>query len=184
MEKNMEQQTLTNMKEVIICIGISGSGKSTWTTKFIKENSNYLRINRDDIRKTLVCNLDGYYQRRDLNTIETKVNHIEDFLFDNIWGINKYPIIDNTNLKQSYIYNWIFKVNEYNSQKAQGLYPDSPILDFKFKLFDISLEDAERRVAKRENMQTFEDLNYITKQFEQYKQIKQWILNNYNDKII
>ena len=65
--------------EVIINVGISGAGKSTWTTQFIKENPNYLRINRDDIRKTLVGDLNGYYERKDLNRIETSINFIEEF---------------------------------------------------------------------------------------------------------
>lgn len=47
------------MNNVIITVGISGSGKSTWSTNFIKENPKYLRLNRDDIRKTLVGDLDG-----------------------------------------------------------------------------------------------------------------------------
>ena len=88
------------MKNIILTIGISGSGKSSWTTNFIKENSNYLRINRDDIRKTLVGNLDGYYQKepRQLNHIENIVTFTENHLFDDLISCNYNVIIDNTNL--------------------------------------------------------------------------------------
>lgn len=192
MEKNMEQQTHTNMKEVIICIGISGSGKSTWTTNFIKENSNYLRINRDDIRKTLVGNLDGYYQRRDLNDIEKIVSNLEDDLWKRIIEdrTNLSLIIDNTNLNKNYIDKWIRWIEYYN-----GSHSEDESINFKFKLFDIELNDSKKRVFIREQYIpgeiSIEDsisksthLDYITKQSEQYKQIKQWILNNYKDKII
>lgn len=162
-----------NMKDIIICVGISGSGKSTWSSNFIKENSNYLRCNRDDIRKVLVGDLNYYYQRKDLNSIEVLVNKIEDDLFFSICDTNKSIIIDNTNLKQSYINKWI------NFCRSMDY-----VLDFKFKLFDSSLEESQRRVAKRENMQTFEDLNYIDKQFKDYQLIKEWIIKNYKDKII
>lgn len=171
-------------KEIIILVGISGSGKSTWTTNFIKKNTNHLRINRDDIRKTLVGNLDTYYYRADLPQIESIINDVEDNLFHFIWGKNKYPIVDNTNLKEKYINNWIRKVNTYNSARATGAYPDSPILDFKFKLFDCDPSDAQRRVCKRESLHNFEGLEYITKQHEDYLNIKEYLLTHYKDKIM
>ena len=37
-------------KKVLILIGIPGSGKSTWSTEFVKENKDWVRINRDDFR--------------------------------------------------------------------------------------------------------------------------------------
>lgn len=163
------------MNEIIICVGISGSGKSTWATNFIKEVSDYLRINRDDIRRVLVGSLDGYYKRGDLNYIERDVTRLEDEFYKHINTSGFSVIIDNTNLKQSYINKWI------NLSSALKLNSN---LNVKFKLFDCSLEDAQRRVAKRENMQTFEDLNYIDKQFKDYQLIKEWITKNYKDKII
>lgn len=159
------------MKEIIICVGISGSGKSTWTTKFLKENHNFLRINRDDIRKTLIGDLNGYYQRSDLNDIERFINKIEKDLYTSINYIHRNIIIDNTNLKIQYINKWI--------DLAEDDY-----YDFKFKLFDIELDEAQRRVAHREHMQTFENLNYINKQYEDYKKIKEFLYKNYKEKII
>lgn len=161
------------MKEIIICVGISGSGKSSWTTQFIKDNLNYLRINRDDIRRTLVGNLDGYYQRKDLNSIEKIINYTEENLIKSLeWG-NYNIIIDNTNLKESYINKW-FELTESLETT----------FDFKFKLFDIALEKAKQRVCIRDNFIFNKDVEYIDKQFEQYKQIKKFIETNYKDKII
>ena len=38
---------------VIINIGIPASGKSTWSKEFVKNNRNYVRVNRDDMRLML-----------------------------------------------------------------------------------------------------------------------------------
>ena len=39
--------------EVIILIGISGAGKSTWAKDFISKNQNYVRVSRDEFRYML-----------------------------------------------------------------------------------------------------------------------------------
>jgi len=169
------------MKDIIICVGISGSGKSTFANSFIKENTNYLRINRDDIRRTLVGNLDGYYQREDLNMIERNVTGIEESIFKYLSTDYRNVIIDNTNLKQFYINRWI---------EISGYYK----YDFKFKLFDVDLVKAKDMVLERDflpidwnnsdyNREEF-NVKYIDKQFQQYQQIKQWLLDNYKDKIL
>ena len=37
--------------KILFLVGISGSGKSTFAEEFLAKNQDYLRINRDDIRK-------------------------------------------------------------------------------------------------------------------------------------
>lgn len=183
-------------KEVIITVGVSGSGKSSWSTQFIKDNPNYLRINRDSIRQTLVGDLDGYYQRQDLNKLELIVNDIESKLFISMLNSSKIPIIDNTNLKLEYVSKWINGVTAWNSESSE--FHDYPlILDFKFKLFDIFLEDAKNRVLNRdfEGIEysskgdlylesCLEKVTYIEKQYLQYQEIKKYLETNYKDKII
>lgn len=176
-------------KEIIICVGISGSGKSTWTTNFLKENHNYLRINRDDIRKTLVGNLDGYYQRQDLNQIEKTVTFLEKSIF-NICCRKNNLIIDNTNLKQSYINDWIQYIENTNFMHK---YTTIKTIDFKFKLFDCDLLLAKQRVYEREGFGLALDENHITicpetdyinKQYEDYLKIKEWINQTYPNHIL
>lgn len=170
------------MNELIICVGISGSSKSTWTADYVKENNSFLRINRDDIRKTLVVDLNGYYNRSDLNNIEDIINTTEEDLIYSYASKGYNIIIDNTNLKQSYIKRFM------SHQIIERDY------NIKFKLFDISLEDARNRVAKRDNCYLVDDihggeidcekLKYIDKQYLQYQEIKKWLIENYKDKII
>lgn len=156
------------MNKLIICCGISGSGKSTWSTEFINKHPNTFKINRDSIRLGLIGILDGYYERRDLGSIEMKVTNIEDCIFEELIASDCDIIIDNTNLKQSYLNRWIQLSQNTNYH-------------IEFKLFDISLEDAQRRLLEREGSI---DLSYVNKQFEQYKQIKKYLETNYKDQIL
>lgn len=169
-------------KEFIICVGISGSGKSTWTTQFLKDNHNYLRINRDDIRKTLVGNLDGYYQRKDLKILEDMVTDFERQLLGRFYG--KYNVIlDNTNVQKKVVEEWINILEKTNN------FYDKTFYDFKFKLFNISLQEAKERVYNRDNKEmkwsdSWEHVKYIEKQYNQYQNIKKWIEQTYPDKIL
>lgn len=172
------------MNNVIITVGISGAGKSSWSTNFIKENPKYLRLNRDDIRKTLVGDLDGYYQRNDLKLIEDLVSDLEESYFYKVCNhCMMNLIIDNTHLKESYIKRWI---NIFDKYKDTTDYE----VDYKFKFFDVDLEVAKHRVMVRENWLTddymLEDfkVEYIEKQYQQYKNIKKFIEDNYKDRCI
>ena len=120
-------------QEVIINIGVSGAGKTTWSEKFIQKNPNYIRINRDDIRKTLRVSLDGYYQQEKnlLNNIENLINNIEDTIYIKALNRGFSVIIDNTNLKISYIQRWVDFVNIYNQSKVK--FGDN--VTFRLKLF-------------------------------------------------
>lgn len=180
--------------KVIINIGISGSGKSTWTADFLQQNLNFIRINRDDIRKTCVGNLNGYYQRKDFNLLEKKViSQIEAEIFTLGISCGKSIIIDNTNLKQSYINIWIKMCEFYK-------------IPIEFKLFDCELNVAKNRVIRRDFYQKYEEqieldkkertifgeldlskfseVDYVNKQYENYIKIKEFILNNYKTQII
>lgn len=159
------------MKTVIINVGISGSGKTTWSSNYIKENQYTYRTNRDDLRKLLVGNLEGYYKRNDLTQIEIQINNIETDLFNTL-NYNTL-IIDNTNLKECYINKWLMLIGKKN--KLVKLY------DFKFKLFDVDYFEAVERVKNRDNI---EQVGYIRAQMDQYINIKNYIKTNYKDKTI
>ena len=175
------------MKEIVICVGISGSSKSSWATNLIQKNSNFLRINRDDIRETLVGNMDGYYTREDFNELEGLVNQLELNFITRLITAGKSVVIDNTHLVRKYITRWInlFETDNFFNHRGYKI---------KFKLFECDdINTAKDRVIHRDNLQlTFDTehtyicpgVDYIDKQFKQYKEIKQWLLENYKDDII
>jgi predicted kinase len=92
------------MRKMIICRGIPGSGKSTWAIQFLKDNPKFLRVNRDSIRRGLIG--DAY----DLK-IEDLVTQLQSHQIESIIGKGKNVLIDNTNVKESYV-NEFLKIAE------------------------------------------------------------------------
>lgn len=136
--------------KVVICIGIPASGKSTWAKQFIKNNPNFIRVNRDDIR----------YQIKDSPVLDFKgeeyVTSIQTAMIDSALMSGYSVIVDNTNLRKEYI----DAILEQVKYKA----------DVEFKVFLLPLEEAILRDSKRENpvgekvinkmFQTFTSLHY------------------------
>lgn len=143
-------------QEIIITIGISGSGKSTWSSNYIKENLNYIRVNRDDIRKQIT----GSNQLLLNNELESLVTKIQDEQIRVILSEGYNIILDATHLKQKYI-NQIIKQFNY-------------FANIRLKIFDCDVNVAKERVSERDN-KPIESLGYIEKQRYNYKNLN---LNN------
>jgi predicted kinase len=95
-------------KKLIITVGCSGSGKSTWTHReWLKNPNNIVIVNRDKIRELLFgyteTNVNEYYQRKDLNKLEKQVTKYEDTLINEGLCENKTVIVDATHLQEKYI---------------------------------------------------------------------------------
>lgn len=118
------------MLKIIITRGIPGSGKTTWAKNFVKENPNYVRVNRDDLRSMLIgewnWSIEGV-------VISTQAHMIKSFL-----EINKNIVVDGTNLKNSSAI--------YQAAIDSGCDFDMEYKDF----FDISIEECIRRDSLRD----------------------------------
>jgi predicted kinase len=119
-------------KEVILCIGIPASGKSTWSMEYVKKNPNYIRVNRDDYRIMLkdqpVCEpkVENYITKCVNNDILTGLHS----------GFN--VIVDQTNCKAKYI------------EELCDLVKHFAIV--KYRIFDISIDKAIERDKNRKYM--------------------------------
>lgn len=156
---------------IIISAGISGSGKSTEMEKFLRQHTDYICINRDSLRMALVKNLHGYYQRKDLNQLESIVNDLTDAILTNAEAKNYNVVVDNTNLKMKYINQFI----NYPGCKS-----------FEFRLFYCEPEVAKARVLKRDFSNYIDNSNkadYIDKQYKDFIEIEKHIKQNYADKL-
>lgn len=168
---------------VIINVGPSGAGKSTWSTAYIKENPNFIRINRDDIRKLLRGSLDWYYQQEgsQLRRIENYVSSLEELLFVQSLSQGFSLILDNTHLKPSYIQKWIDFVTGWNSDQTVPV-------EVKFKLFnETNSRELKARVAKREGIDIWNNqdkFDYIDKQVNSTRSAISYVEDNYKTQIL
>lgn len=142
--------------KIQILIGVSGSGKSTYTTNFLKKNQGWVRVNRDDIRRQLVGSLtQDYYRRSDLTFMEDLVSDVqhEQMRLFLLQGLN--VIVDNTNLKQKYVKEIVDKYNH--------------LADIEFKLFEEKENVLLERLKEREGENYRTD--YIYDQLKQFREI-------------
>ncbi len=130
------------MQQVLILTGISGSGKSTFSRQFVQQNPRWLRVNRDDLRKSIISvSLNDYWQwdKNQISRIETLVNELQKTTVQEALRRGWNVLIDNTHIKQKYI-NDLVKLTEGFE------------VEVRFKLIEISLEEAIERDRNREDI--------------------------------
>lgn len=168
------------MNKVIINVGVSGSGKTTWSTEYIKNNPKTIRINRDSIRLGLCGTLDDYYQSKLLNMREDMINNIEEYTLIQALLKGFDVIIDNTNLKLSYISRWENFVKQWNEEEAF-----ENQVSFNFKLFtESNVDTLKKRVNVRDAPLGWDKLDYIDKQVASLPNIFAYIKSKYSNQII
>jgi predicted kinase len=144
----MEENEDNKKKELDckILIGVPASGKSTWSTDFVKKNPKYVRLNRDSYR----------YMLKDQGFCEPKIEDIiTDMFFHGIdvaLSRKLSLILDNTNLKRSVIDELV----KYVETRA----------NVSFMVFPISLETAIERDNAREKKVGEEVIKKMYKAYE------------------
>ena len=149
------------MPKIILCRGISGSGKTTWAKQWALEDPEHrVRFNNDDIRNML-----GKYwvpSREDLVKSLRSVFLLNSMLY----GFD--IVIDNMNLnpKELEYYNRV--LDGWNN--PEWVTPDvvKPKYSLEFKDFFIPLQECIERDSKRPNPIGEE---VIRKTYERYKDI-------------
>ncbi len=153
------------MRKVLILTGLSGSGKSTFARQFCAENSNYIRISRDDLRRAVLpVSLPEYWQTWPdpaKNRIENLVNDNQKAMIVNGLARGWNLLIDNTNLKLSYI-------NEF--RKLLSEHTDA--IEISYQLMNTPVDECIRRDRQRDDLvgeavirKQVEQLNVMKKNF-------------------
>lgn len=93
---------------ITILSGISGSGKSTTAKKMWDDDPlNIIIVSRDKIRELLFgyseSNIYEYYDSKDFNKHEQEVSNYQNLIIERALYDDKSVIIDNTNLNNKYI---------------------------------------------------------------------------------
>jgi predicted kinase len=124
---------------LLIMVGISGSGKSTWARQFVLDNPRYLRLGRDELRRSILpVPLGEFWQWDDVrkNRIERLVSDLEKAALlaalDKGWNV----VLDNTHLRQKYINDVLKSVANYT-------------LTVDFQVIETPLDEAIRRDRAR-----------------------------------
>jgi predicted kinase len=152
------------MKKIVVTVGVSGSGKSTWSKeKWEMAPLSTAIVNRDKVRELLFSyteeTIKNYYNRADLNLLEKQVTKYEDVLIHEALNENKTVIIDATHLDKKYIERYKF----WN-------------VPVEIVWFDVTLKEAITRDMGR-NRKVGEDI--ITKQYGKYISLRKDFVFNY-----
>ena len=117
-------------KKIILLVGIPAAGKNTWLEKFLRNNPNYVNVERDAYRYMLRNS--GWLDPKGEQLV-TKL--VETAIVDAI--NNKYNVIVNqTNVNLKYLRPFVEWCRE--------------LADVEFQIFDVSKEVAIERDANRE----------------------------------
>ncbi len=128
------------MQHLLILIGISGSGKSTFAKQFVQDNPTYLRLNRDDLRRSIVPVPLGEFWKWDdkrKNRIERLVSELEKSALLSALESGWNVVMDNTHLRQRYITELLKLIDKQATTK-------NPI-EVTFQVIDVPLNTAIER---------------------------------------
>lgn len=112
------------MNKIILLIGPPCSGKSTWAKKYISENQDTVRINRDSLREMFK----GKYKFD--KTIESLTTRVSVSIIKAAGAVNKNIVLDNTHCKNSYI---IEMMNQFPGYKFTLKFFVEPLWKLKFR---------------------------------------------------
>jgi len=116
-------------REVILCIGIPASGKSTWSRQFVQKNPNWVRVNRDDYRLML-----KEAQILDNKGEQLVTKLVNDAILAALFA-GYSVIVDQTNCREKYLNQLVDLVVKY--------------ANVSFRVFETSLEKAIERDNNR-----------------------------------
>lgn len=130
------------MKKVLILTGLSGSGKSTFARQFCNDHPNWLRVNRDDLRRSLLSvSLHEFWKtwpENERNRVENLVNELQKTAILDGLARGWHILIDNTNLKQSYL-------NEFRKLLTAHF----ATVEIRYQLLDVPVDECIRRDQNR-----------------------------------
>jgi predicted kinase len=122
-------------QEVIILRGLPASGKTTWSLNYISEHPEYIRINKDEIRK--IIHHDVYSKENEKITL-----HIRDILINSCLNKGESIIIDDTNLNPFHEQCIRQLVKQYNKENNTNI--AISIVDFPVSVEECIQRDGDR----------------------------------------
>src|SRR6056297_2309134 len=115
-------------QKLLVLQGIPASGKTTWAREFLKGKTDWVRVNRDELRKMR----GDYWIKPQEDLITVFERNIVIFSLNAGYNV----IVDGTNLNPKYIEKW------------KAIAKDHAV-EIEFKEFDVSLKEAIKRDEQR-----------------------------------
>lgn len=160
------------MKQIILCVGVPCSGKSTWTNKILKDGlnkENYFLISRDKIRQSLIGDKGNVeYWENYASQIEETIIPIELFQLENLLTKGVNILVDDIHSK----------IVDLERIIKLAYYYD---YDIKIKIFEIDLLTSKERIKKRDGDRF---LHFMSGYHKRIKVVIDYINENYKDKLI
>ena len=129
-----EQQKKLPEKEIIMMVGIPGSGKDTYIDKHFRHDDRYTVICRDDIRTEIGLKGDKPMGNKEQEDYVTTVFNKR--LDDAMWK-GKIPVINNTNLLRKYRRGFVDLLRNHGFNfKVRCIYIEPPTIDTAIKRRD------------------------------------------------
>lgn len=116
-------------RQILILVGVPGSGKSTFARYFIRTEENWMRLCRDDLRMMHLVSSDLSPHE------EGAITGILDASIDTLLRKKYNVLIDATHCRAEYLKHYIEKFNH--------------MADISFKIFDIDAGEIAERCDKR-----------------------------------
>lgn len=113
------------MKKVIICKGLPASGKSYWADEYIKQNPNFVKIEKDQIRKNSELFNGGEYNHK--RGDESIVIKERDRLIRNALADGKSVISSDTNLVKKHVAQISSIARQHNAEIEIMSFLDVPL---------------------------------------------------------
>lgn len=156
--------------KIEILVGISASGKSTYAKQLVEQG--WTRINRDDLRKSLInSSLKDYWSGpKDVrDRTEALVTAMSEVLLENCVKNNLDVVIDNTHLQARYITQILNLAKKHCGPSG-----------FEYNINVFYNIDPETCIARDKNRQDSVGESVIRNQYEQFKKFRydkcnQWV---------
>lgn len=166
-------------KTIILCVGVPCSGKSTWVDKMlkesykatnIKEGNYFIRISRDNIRKSLtgLGNTEYWTANKLGAVVEASVIDMEIFQLERAFELGLNIIVDDTHSQIYDLENIIQRAESHDYR-------------IKIKIFDIDFLTAKKRILERDGERF---LHFMSGYERRIKVVKEHILEFHKEKIV
>jgi predicted kinase len=132
------------MQHLLILVGISGSGKTTFAKQWVLDKPHYLRLNRDDLRRSLLPVPLGEYwtwDQKRKDRIERIVTDLEQAALRSALEGRWNVVLDNTHLKKRYISELL--------QLVESVATTERPIEVTFRVFDVPPDVAIARDRER-----------------------------------